>query len=952
MSVQKPSPTAASAILALFIFPPSLLGAQARLLADIDKRPAITSSDIQPGTKGPFARLGTRLLFTAKLRRDVSSLVTWDPATTAMNVLVPQLEDPSPSQFRAASLSGGRALITIAGPALAVMDGTPSGTTILRQSSSSGARGFVPLGSRMLFDDEDAIVGRELFITDGTVQGTRLVADFEPGSGSSQPVVLGVNPSGTLAIVFATPSSGSAVFATDGTAQGTVLLAKVEAPRDQRLAWLDATRFVFSANDGSSGFEPWVSDGTTAGTKRIADVHAGSASSSPASFVRLGTRVLFRAAPFPDDQKLYSTDGNSVTLVTRLAQHPTGIGVFDDPIEFSGRVFFLGGGGSATGHELYVTDGTAQGTGLFVDIAAGAASSNPQQFVVSGSRLYFSAYEPGSGIELYVCGGTAQTTRRVADIAPGTESSSPFNITPLASGAVAFVADDTAHGSELWVADPALTAPVRYDFYDVPNATFGSFPHNFVSIGDRVIFAEGSSVVPSRLWATDGSSAGTVPVLSQQVQMASTIVSIGSRALFSASTATTTGLWVTDGTAAGTKLSVMGLHTPLWPIGPGRALFHSALVIGITDGSPNGTVGFLPLTQRGDIAAVSRENDDGDFVFVHDAWLWRSDGTSVGTKQVIDLAATFSISNVREMVPFGRRWFFNAVQAGIGLELWSTDGTAAGTALVRDIYPGPDSSLASGLCVQDGRLWFSATDGRSGEELWVSDGTAQGTRLVVDAIAGSGSLSARRLTAVGTHTIYFDANVPGLGREPCRLDTRTQQLSLVADVDPGLASSREAPSPFFGTIEPFCVLGDEVFFRANDGVHGWEPYVAKHGAIATKYGRDCGSASLDTSSDPRLNSSVNLSYATSRSGARAHVLIFGSPDYAGTMLQRPGCQANITLATLTPIAAFAGTSWNLGIAIPAQTSLIGARMGWQVASVDLLTSSIETSNAVEWVLGR
>src|SRR5262249_36261710 len=74
-----------------------------------------------------------------------------------------------------------------------------------------------------------------------------------------------------------------------------------------------------------------------------------------------------------------------------------------------------------------------------------------------------------------------------------------------------------------------------------------------------------------------------------------------------------------------------------------------------------------------------------------------------------------------------------------GVELWKSDGTQAGTTLVKDIRPGGAGSSPLNLTAFNGLLYFTAGDGAHGRELWVSDGTAAGTALVQDINPGSGS---------------------------------------------------------------------------------------------------------------------------------------------------------------------------------------------------------------------
>ena len=67
-------------------------------------------------------------------------------------------------------------------------DGTAAGTTLIADinpgsGSSSAGRELTALGNgSAMFSANDGIHGNELWVTDGTAAGTALVADIDPGS--------------------------------------------------------------------------------------------------------------------------------------------------------------------------------------------------------------------------------------------------------------------------------------------------------------------------------------------------------------------------------------------------------------------------------------------------------------------------------------------------------------------------------------------------------------------------------------------------------------------------------------------------------------------------------------------------------------------------------------------------------------------------------------------------
>jgi len=88
----------------------------------------------------------------------------------------------------------------------------------------------------LFFRANDGTTGIELWTSDGTDAGTTRVKDISLGGGSSSPF--------PVSLVY---SSGH-----------------------EPLRFSNG-RFLFGANDGSTGTEPWISNGTESGTQRIND---------------------------------------------------------------------------------------------------------------------------------------------------------------------------------------------------------------------------------------------------------------------------------------------------------------------------------------------------------------------------------------------------------------------------------------------------------------------------------------------------------------------------------------------------------------------------------------------------------------------------------------------------------------------------------------------------------
>lgn len=124
------------------------------------------------------------------------------------------------------------------------------------------------------------------------------------------------------------------------------------------LSTVDGEAFFF-ASDPVSGSEPWVSDGTSEGTRLLKDIMPGPGNSSP----------------------------------TPLFEHAF--------VAFNGLVYFAANDG-VSGLELWRTDGTEAGTELAVDLIPGPEGYQTIILRASVNRLYISTFDGGVLTEVWV----------------------------------------------------------------------------------------------------------------------------------------------------------------------------------------------------------------------------------------------------------------------------------------------------------------------------------------------------------------------------------------------------------------------------------------------------------------------------------------------------------------------------------------------------------------------
>lgn len=219
----------------------------------------------------------------------------------------------------------------------------------------------------------------------------------------------------------------------------------------------------------------------------------------------------------------------------------------------NGYLYFSATDGSygTSGRELYRTDGTPAGTGLFLDLNTGIADSNPTFINLLGSQLTFVGTHPTLGRELFKTNGNIGNLVLIKDINTSGDSN-PSNVTNI-GGTLYFSATNGTSGQELWKSTGANLGTVLIK--DI-NVTGDSNPNNFIQVGSDIYFTADDGVNGVELWKTDGTSTGTV-LVKDITPSGSTVFSdfvVYNNKLFFIATTAAYGreLWSSDGTNAGT----------------------------------------------------------------------------------------------------------------------------------------------------------------------------------------------------------------------------------------------------------------------------------------------------------------------------------------------------------------------------------------------------------------
>ena len=773
-------------------------------------------------------------------------------------------------------------------------------------STSSSPHDFVVIGDITYFVAATSTGPAELWRTDGTEANTYRVKSVNCGYrviGESYNSPFLTNVGGTLYFVGDDGDGKTTLWKSDGTEAGTVKVANVSSPYN--LVSVDNTLF-FRATDAAGGSELWKSDGTEAGTVRVKDIYSGSSSSSPSSLTNVNGTLFFTATDSTGGYELWKSDGTEAGTV-RVKDIYSGTSSSSPSYltNVNGTLYFTATNGSC-GAELWESDGTESGTYLVKDIYSGSSSSSPYYLTNVNGTLYFTAADSTGGRELWKSDGTEAGTVRVKDIYTGSSSSSPSYLTNV-NGTLFFRAADSTGGYELWKSDGTQAGTVRVK--DIYAGTSTSNPSYLTNVGGTLFFTATDSTGGSELWKSDGTETGTVRVKDIYPGTSSSspygLINFNGTLLFRATDANgQIELWKSDGTEAGT-VRVKDIYAGTGGSGAAN-LTSTATTFFFT--ATDGATGTELWKSDGTATGTSLVRDiysgasssypsslamlDGIVYFAANdgttgSELWRSDGTESGTYLVKNIYSGTSSSSPSNLTVMNGNIYFTASDSAGGSELWVTDGTTDGTVRVKDICSGTSGSYPAYLTVMNGWLYFQAADSTGGYELWKSDGTDANTSRVMDIYSGTASSSPTDLKVVDNRWLYFRATTAAAGYELWKSDGTAANTSLVKDIYSGTTGS----SPYNLTV-----MNGKLYFTAGDSAGGTELWVTDGTAANTTCVMDIYSGT-SSSCPSSLTVVGNTLYFAANDGSHGAELWKSDGTAAGTVLVRD-------------IMAGSGTPWS------------------------------------------
>lgn len=530
------------------------------------------------------------------------------------------------------------------------------------------------------------------------------------------------------------------------------------------------------------------SDGTPAGTVIIKTFEGDGPREQPV--MTIGTRAFFIAEETATGSQVWVTDGTAAGTrqVTNIPLPATNPATPSDPstaIEpprllaaFGNDLLFVQRVG--TDYQLYRTDGTTAGTVRLGLIRPDATSGVKFDLAVVGNRIYFVSLS-GTVPELWASDGTEAGTKKV--LLPGTLGSNPYvGMLRAVQGGVVFLTSGSSFGQEITRIDAGTDAISVVDLSVGP--TSGVNAPTLPVVNGYVYFAGTQGQTGDyELWRSDGTPGGTTLVKDINAGAASSfqtyltaMAKIGNRVVFTADDGTGSRLWGSDGTASGTT-KLVDFYLDFQFVLEGDTLPLEK------------TEKYLYVTSRTGPTVATDGTPGGTMVL--------PSKFSTGENVSFAAAAGDATSEYVELMSQ------NPTTAAVNYHVFKLTPPTGLT----PVRSSSDRFGGSSFEYVNGKLVFDAYDDTAGQELWVNDDA--GSRRLADLTPQTyTSHSNPQYLTDWNGKLAFSAEDGVHGTELWISDGTAAGTKLLADINPGEASS--SPQQLF-------VWNGALYFFASNG---------------------------------------------------------------------------------------------------------------------------------------
>lgn len=660
------------------------------------------------------------------------------------------------------------------------------------------------LNSKLIFSYDDGIHGRELWSSDGTIEGTHLEKDIRQNAGSSYPYLLKKNKN-KLFFTASNNVNNHEVWVYDDDKDSTYILKDDLSytgsnPRDLTIL---GQHVFYIADEYRYGECIWKSDGTTDGTHKVFSrdsitgnieglsvanemiyfvtqsindtiwkfkeeaikkefVHSGENLLNGQDFITcLDNKTIYygydnlnHGEPWVIDEDL-----NTATLLKEINEK--GNARINGFINLDTACVFVATDGHELGYEFWVSKGTSESTYCISSTDDTNNGSYPSDFTIINNNLYFTADDDVAGRELWKTNGTKEETYLLKDFQTGLAcGGNPDHLTVLGNK-LFYTAYEDDISKELWV--HTLNTDEHQLVKDIFPGSSPSNPHS-LTVCDRYVYFLAKDNYYSSLWRTDGTTENTIKLVDNPQATPNNLVAYKNKVFFAQRDERGTELWSTDGTIQGTA-RFKDLDEKTSSTSP-----HSFIVV----------------------------NDILYFLSYYDSALWRCDGTVDGTYKIIDSTnGGFSLYNVNnEVYVLAKEQSYSLYKLNINelVELYTSD-------YIR--------FSEYNYAISGEYFYFVANDESGNPIILKSNGTSDGTEVIPFCPSFDKNIYPTKLSATNDFLFFLKNN--GMEHELWWSDGETFTILLT---NTGYIDSDNGYKPIF--------FNNNLYFNKWDPQHGVE----------------------------------------------------------------------------------------------------------------------------------